>query len=206
MKQAPVLRILSMSCLVIVDRRAVFAWLLISVLAGCMGCRKEEPLPAHVMTQINNGPPQRDATTTVPVVTRPLRIVNSVPDWRVNGALPVYEKWDMQETAARSLGRIGPAAVPELILALQDPNPLLRRQAASVLARIGPDAKSAVPALTALLDDPDERVRKTATYALGQIGPAAAEAVPVLMQVIREHAADQHDSQPAGSASPPPSK
>jgi HEAT repeat protein len=60
----------------------------------------------------------------------------------------------------------------------------VRRQAALVLARIGPDAADAVPELTALLDDPEQGVRKAAARALGQIGPAAADAVPALMRQL----------------------
>ena len=188
----------------LVVRRVFLSGMIMFFISTVIACREEEPLPPHVVAQIDSG---QQNNATAPVATRVPPLVNSVPDWRINGSLPVYEKWDMQETAARSLGRIGSAAVPELILALQDPNPLLRRQAATVLARIGPEARTAVPALTALLNDPDEQVRKSAAYALGQIGPAAAEAVPVLMEVIRAHADEQQyspPSQPVGSAGKPP--
>ncbi|MEQ8789096.1 MAG: HEAT repeat domain-containing protein [Pirellulaceae bacterium] len=97
-----------------------------------------------------------------------------------------YQEWDMPETAAKALGRIGRAAVPQLAQALSDPNPLVRKRAADVLARIGPDAKDAVPVLIRTLGDRDEEVRKAATRALGEIGPGAAEAVPRLIEALRE--------------------
>jgi hypothetical protein len=99
-----------------------------------------------------------------------------------------FAEWDMPETAAHALGRIGRAAVPQLTQALSDPNPLVRKRAADVLARIGPDAKDAVPALIRTLGDRDEDVRKAATRALGEIGPGAAEAVPRLIEALREPA------------------
>jgi hypothetical protein len=99
-----------------------------------------------------------------------------------------FQEWDMPETAAHALGRIGEAAVPQLTQALSDPNPLVRQRAADVLARIGPDAKDAVPALIRTLGDRDEEVRKAATRALGEIGPGAAEAVPRLIEALREPA------------------
>jgi HEAT repeat protein len=93
---------------------------------------------------------------------------------------------DMHETAARALGRIGEAAVPELQRALTDVDPSVRIQAAEVLARIGPEAEAAVPDLIAALEDENEEVRKAAARALGQIGPAAAAAVPALMRSMRQ--------------------
>ncbi len=98
-------------------------------------------------------------------------------------------EWDLPETAARSLGRIGAAAVPELTKQLNDRDPEVRERAADVLARIGPAAKQAVPDLVAALEDSDEAVRKSAALALGQIGPAAADAVPALMRVMKESVA-----------------
>jgi HEAT repeat protein len=100
--------------------------------------------------------------------------------------LKPLEHWTEQEAAADALGRIGPAAVPELIATLRSTNSEARLQATQVLARMGSDAKEAVPELIRLLDDPDERIRKAATRTLGRIGPDAAEAVPALMQSLLE--------------------
>lgn len=100
--------------------------------------------------------------------------------------LKPLERWTEQEAAADALGRIGPAAVPELIATLRSADPEARLQATQVLARMGSDAKQAVPELIRLLDDPDERIRKAATRTLGRIGPDAAEAVPALMKSLLE--------------------
>lgn len=101
-------------------------------------------------------------------------------------SLRPYYEWSDSEAAADSLGRMGAAAVPNLITALQDPNPSVRALAARVLARIGPEAVIAVPALTQLLEDSDADVRRAATRALGQIGPGAAESVPELIRLLEE--------------------
>ncbi len=91
-----------------------------------------------------------------------------------------------QEAAAQALGQIGKPAVPSLVQALRHRDPEVRRNAALVLARIGPPAAEAVPELIASLDDQEEGVRMAATRALGQIGPAAAPAVPALMRRLVE--------------------
>jgi hypothetical protein len=98
--------------------------------------------------------------------------------------LPQMRESTEQETAAAALARIGRAAVPSLIQTLGHRDADVRRQAALVLAKIGPDAADAVPELTDLLDDSEENVRKAAARALGQIGPAASEAVPALMRQL----------------------
>ncbi len=41
-------------------------------------------------------------------------------------------------------------AVPQLVLLLRDPKPIVRANAAFALARIGPEAKTAVPQLVLL--------------------------------------------------------
>jgi HEAT repeat protein len=95
-----------------------------------------------------------------------------------------FADWSEQEAAADALGRMGPAAVPALIQALQNPDVSVRRKAVEVLGRVGPDAKDAVPELVKLLDDPDEDVRKSAARTLGRIGPPAQDAVPALVRTL----------------------
>jgi HEAT repeat protein len=76
--------------------------------------------------------------------------------------------------AARALIRIGPPAVASVVPLLQDPRAAVRKTAAEILGRIGPEAKEAVPALTRALTDTDRGVRLQATTALGQIDPGNA--------------------------------
>ncbi len=98
-----------------------------------------------------------------------------------------YDEWTEAETAADALGRIGAAAAPEVTAMLADPDPAVRRQAAEILARIGPEAEMAIePLMRVLEEDSDRAVRKAAAYALGQMGPKAAAAAPVLLRILRE--------------------
>jgi hypothetical protein len=125
---------------------------------------------------------------SAPAVSKPKPSLPLKP----RGPFRGYLDWDMHESAAAALGRIGAAAVPQLLTALADQDPIIRQRAADVLARIGPEAQEATPRLIELLRDEqeDDRVRKTAAWALGQIGPAAAGAVPALMELLRQPQAD----------------
>lgn len=97
-----------------------------------------------------------------------------------------FRDWGVRETAADSLGRLGDAAVPALITALEDADRDVRAQATRALARMGPKAEEAIPALIEALDDDDKEVRRGAARALGQIGPLAEEAVPALMRALKD--------------------
>jgi HEAT repeat protein len=71
---------------------------------------------------------------------------------------------------ADALGRIGPAAVPDLVKTLDDPDARMRAGAVRALGAIGRPAKKAVPALERLSEkDPDETVREAAGMALKAI-------------------------------------
>lgn len=98
--------------------------------------------------------------------------------------LKPLDQWTDQEVAADALGRIGAAAVPELVKVLSSPDAAVREKAVQVLGRMGPAAAPAAPELIQLLHDPDESVRRAAARTLGQIGPAAKDAVPALMQTL----------------------
>jgi HEAT repeat protein/outer membrane protein assembly factor BamB len=86
--------------------------------------------------------------------------------------------------AGDALAAIGPAAalaIPELIQALKDPDPGVRRAAAKAIGSIGPPA--AIPATDQLITSfvhGVPNVRIAAATALGAIGPAASNALPAL--------------------------
>ena len=74
--------------------------------------------------------------------------------------------------AAYAIGGMGPAAkaaVPALIVALDDPEAAVRFPVCIALREIGPDAKDAIPALTKELDDRNEDVAAMARKALMRI-------------------------------------
>ncbi len=158
-------------------RRRQYALLLIlSVVAGCTflsGSIDDEPDPAEIQRLVQM------ARAETPV---------SSPSDSATSFDPIqgYPDWNLDQTAADALGRIGAPATAELIRALQDVDPKRRRRAIRILSRIGPDAAEAVPSLIEALQDPDPLIPKAAARALGQVGPAAAAAVPALMELLHK--------------------
>src|SRR5438552_10142107 len=97
------------------------------------------------------------------------------------------QDWWTRDNAAFVLGDIGPAAkagVLELVALLDSKRAEIRRWAANVLGRIGPDAYEAVPKLLDCLKD--EAIRGRAAEALGEIGADATSAVPALIELLKE--------------------
>ena len=103
----------------------------------------------------------------------------------------------VRDSAAESLGRIGPeaeSAIPGLVRMAKDKGPQeadilvqgnfesSRRTAIGALGRIGP---AAVGVLTELADDKDDMMRKYIADALGEIGFEARAAVPVLTNWVK---------------------
>ena len=148
------------------------------MVAGCtfLSGSMDEPDPAEI-----------DRLVQMARTERPIQPVLSPSDGTKSfDPIQGYPDWNLDQTAADALGRIGAPAIPELIRALQDVDPERRRRAVRVLARIGPDAADAVPSLIEALQDPDPFVPKAAARALGQIGPDAAAAVPALMELLHK--------------------
>lgn len=83
---------------------------------------------------------------------------------------------------AEMCGKVEPTeAIPDLVLALEDQDPVKRKESAQALGCIGKEAATAIPALTQTLGDEKKWVRIAAARALGQIGP---EAIPSLTQAL----------------------
>ena len=79
--------------------------------------------------------------------------------------------------AATALNAIGPSAVPELIIKLNDSDAMMRAVAAKVLGSMSYKASSAISELSHKLTDPSAEVREAATEALENIrqgGPIIA--------------------------------
>ncbi|MGM0485136.1 MAG: HEAT repeat domain-containing protein [Planctomycetota bacterium] len=75
----------------------------------------------------------------------------------------------VEGASASVLLRIGEDAVPALIEALADANPVVRRWAATMLGGMGPGTDGAIGALTEALSDADPQVRAAAQRALDAI-------------------------------------
>jgi HEAT repeat protein len=92
------------------------------------------------------------------------------------------------------LRAVDKADVPRLIKQLGDKDVLLRRQAAELLSRLGPDAKPATEALMKALQDNDAFVVRFAAKALGGIGPEAKQAIPTLARLLRHESTEISDA------------
>jgi len=88
------------------------------------------------------------------------------------------------DAATVALVEMGPASIPGVAEALQDPSPAVRRRAAKALRWMGPSARSAVPLLIERLKDPDAGARAEAVLALGDIH--REKAVPLLRPLLTE--------------------
>lgn len=96
---------------------------------------------------------------------------------------------EIRWNAARTLGKIGPAAkeaAPKLVEAMKDPEPLVREHAAEALGDIGPEAKETIPELVKALQDADARVRRDAVRSLGQMGPAAKSGIESIRPLLKD--------------------
>jgi HEAT repeat protein len=84
---------------------------------------------------------------------------------------------EQREQLPQILATIGPAAIPDLIHYLRDPNEHVRTVAAATLGRLR--ATTALPEIARLASDPSDLVRLSIADALGEIGdPAPPAAAP----------------------------
>lgn len=83
-----------------------------------------------------------------------------------------------------ALGDIGPAALADLIAALEHENTQVRVGAAGALHRIGPKARDAVDPLVKMLKEDEPRTCRAAIYGLMGIGREAKGAVPALTEAL----------------------
>ena len=81
------------------------------------------------------------------------------------------------EAVSDALVIIGAASLPPLKIVLGHPNFIVRRRAALILARFGPQARHAAPELVGLLTDPRGEVHDAAEKALLQMDEAAIPAL-----------------------------
>lgn len=115
------------------------------------------------------------------------RLQSSDADTRRQAALALGEA----NTELANAGRSGERArvVEGLLAALSDPEPFVRKCAATSIRMFPPDAvtpeqRPAVPGLCTALQDSEPTVRRTAAQALAQIGDP--EAVPALTAALRD--------------------
>jgi HEAT repeat protein len=108
-------------------------------------------------------------------------------------ALPREDDPEMRVVAPIALVLLSPdsdvlvaLALPRLIMLLADDSNLVRHEAATTLARIGPRAADAAPVLIAGVADPDPALREAYLSALGEIGPDGADAMPAITKGLAD--------------------
>ncbi len=114
------------------------------------------------------------------------RVLGKIGPAALGEILPsVYEKdRDIRWSAAAALRGMGARGVPALVTRLGDPSATKRRQAVRALGWIRQSAAEAVPALGRTLGDEDHLVRRTAAVALGEFGPRARPATEALARAL----------------------
>lgn len=99
---------------------------------------------------------------------------------------PTEARWN----AARTIGKIGPAAVntvPVLIGQMEDKESTIREHCAEAIGDIGPSAAPlGLPVLITALTDPNMRVRRDAVRSLGYLGEAAQPAVAEVKKLLKD--------------------
>ena len=103
-----------------------------------------------------------------------------------------HYKPEVRDVTAKMLWRIGFAAVPYLIEALNDEDTFACRNAVTVLGKIGPEASVATLKLTEVLNKNDTFVRRNAAIALGKISSEAA--MPALTEALKDEDGDVREA------------
>ncbi|MBN2371872.1 MAG: HEAT repeat domain-containing protein [Vicinamibacteria bacterium] len=93
---------------------------------------------------------------------------------------------DTQGKATADLVKIGEPAVPAVLPLLSDPDPRIRRTAATTLWGMEAKGRGAVTQLADALSDEDASVRASVAMALSAIGPHAKSAVPALIRTLHD--------------------
>ncbi len=113
-------------------------------------------------------------------------------------AVPLFQRGVMQtddellqRTCAWALVTLEPEnseyaaqALPRLMTGLSDEMPLVRKECAIAIQKLGPQAKAAVPALLKALETSDPQVQAEILDALAQIGPDAKAAIPAAIKLL----------------------
>lgn len=88
----------------------------------------------------------------------------------------------------RLAGKVGPAAVPELVKRLSGPKSAQRNNAVIGLGEVGPGVKDAVAGLKRVLRDPDAQTRRHAVEALGKAGQGGPDLIAVVAPALIDQA------------------
>ena len=133
-----------------------------------------EDVQAQQLAAMHLGQIGPAAKAAVPPLVNLAQSGDSYPATTAAGALPPIDLSAARQVMTTWLPR------------LQDPDPQVRREAASVLSALGPVAKPAVPALLIILNDPNSVVRERVVRALGSIGLPIDAVIGGLIQALHD--------------------
>lgn len=97
---------------------------------------------------------------------------------------------EQHRRALRSLGKIGPDALDQIVIALHSPNGDIREQAAGVLGAIGFRDRRVLVPLVEAMRDPEAGVRHQAGWALKELAPEPRILMPGLTRAMRDERPD----------------
>lgn len=121
-----------------------------------------------------------DASNAVPALKKVLATTG--------GSSPATSLFYLRAAAARALGKIGVSAaeaLPELKLAIQEPDSYLRGQAAVAIWRISSNVDATLPILLQEMPRTIEDSKWDWIIALGEMGPRASQAIPQLKNELK---------------------
>jgi HEAT repeat protein len=128
------------------------------------------PLKQRIVAIVSIGKMGQDAANAVTVLKASLTDRNAV-EIRLRSA-----------EALASIGSKALPALPELLILLKDPNPLVRAAAANAIGKLEGVGQQVVPSLIDALEDPNVLVRINAINALSSFGRDAQPALPQLIE------------------------
>ena len=118
------------------------------------------------------------AVSSTPAQSRPTRVEHLIRSLDAEAEC---------ETAARELARLGAAALPDLLAALEPARGESTerfRMIVFLIGKLGADAAPAARRLCALIDGAEEQEQRQLLWALFEIGPAGARAYPDLRDAL----------------------
>ncbi|MBM4127795.1 MAG: HEAT repeat domain-containing protein [Nitrospira sp.] len=152
-----------------------------------IGLAAKPAVPALLALALDQSHPYPGATAAAALTTIDLTVARQAMDRFVLslGRSDLHIKRD----AAAALGSLGPLAkpaVPALIRALDDPDPLVRDRVTRSLGQIGIPERAVSAALLRSLKDSDRLVRHTALSQLAFGGPIPPDLLPRLKELTQD--------------------
>jgi HEAT repeat protein len=87
----------------------------------------------------------------------------------------------------KALSGLGPAALPQLLSARNDPNIHIRHTVLGAIGRMGPAATGALPGILELLRDPNAEIRDEVLGVLEQLGVRNKDVVAALTRLLHDN-------------------